>query len=198
MSFEAGATIPVAFLTAYYALVWQARLERGEWVLIHGGAGGVGMAAIQIAQARGAQIIATAGSQAKRDLLRSSRRRPCSRFALGRFRRRRPGDHRRRCRRRPQQPRRRGDGAQHRLPASVRPLRRARQARLRRQHPYRPAAVPPEPHLFRRRPRPADARPQERRPEAVRRADAAVRRRDADAAAVQRVRARTRSPRLST
>jgi NADPH:quinone reductase-like Zn-dependent oxidoreductase len=70
LSFEAGATIPVAFLTAYYALVWQARLERGEWVLIHGGAGAVGMAAIQIAQARGAQIIATAGSQAKRDLLR--------------------------------------------------------------------------------------------------------------------------------
>jgi phthiocerol/phenolphthiocerol synthesis type-I polyketide synthase C len=70
LSFEAGATIPVAFLTAYYALVWQARLERGEWVLIHGGAGAVGMAAIQIAQAQGARIIATAGSQAKRDLLR--------------------------------------------------------------------------------------------------------------------------------
>jgi phthiocerol/phenolphthiocerol synthesis type-I polyketide synthase C len=70
LSFEAGATIPVAFLTAHYALVWQARLERGEWVLIHGGAGAVGMAAIQIAQACGAQIIATAGSQAKRDLLR--------------------------------------------------------------------------------------------------------------------------------
>jgi phthiocerol/phenolphthiocerol synthesis type-I polyketide synthase C len=70
LSFEAGATIPVAFLTAYYALAWQARLERGEWVLIHGGAGAVGMAAIQIAQARGAQIIATAGSRAKRDLLR--------------------------------------------------------------------------------------------------------------------------------
>ena len=40
-------------------------------MLIHGGAGGVGMAAIQIAQSRGARIIATAGSQAKRDLLKA-------------------------------------------------------------------------------------------------------------------------------
>jgi phthiocerol/phenolphthiocerol synthesis type-I polyketide synthase C len=71
LSFEAGATIPVAFLTAYYSLAWQAKLDRGEWVLIHGAAGAVGMAAIQIAQARGARIIATAGSQAKRDLLRA-------------------------------------------------------------------------------------------------------------------------------
>ncbi len=69
LSCEAGATIPVAFLTAYYSLVTQAKLRRGEWVLIHGGAGGVGQAAIQIAQARGARIIATAASPAKRDLL---------------------------------------------------------------------------------------------------------------------------------
>lgn len=71
MSFAAATTIPVAFLTAYYALVTLAKLKRREWVLIHGGAGGVGMAAIQIASARGARIIATAGSRAKRDLLRS-------------------------------------------------------------------------------------------------------------------------------
>jgi phthiocerol/phenolphthiocerol synthesis type-I polyketide synthase C len=71
VSFDAGATIPVAFLTAYYSLIWQAKLDRGEWVLIHGGAGAVGLAAIQIAQARGALVIATAGSQAKRDLLRA-------------------------------------------------------------------------------------------------------------------------------
>ena len=69
ISCEAGATIPVAFLTAYYALITQAKLAREEWVLIHGGAGGVGMAAIQVAQTKGARIIATAGSQAKRDLL---------------------------------------------------------------------------------------------------------------------------------
>ena len=67
----AAATIPVTFLTAYYALHALARLEKDEWVLIHGGAGGVGLAAIQIAQWQGAQIIATAGTQEKRDLLRT-------------------------------------------------------------------------------------------------------------------------------
>ncbi len=71
LSCESAATIPVAFFTAYYSLVTQARLSRREWVLIHGGAGAVGMAAIQIAQSRGARIIASAGSPAKRDLLRS-------------------------------------------------------------------------------------------------------------------------------
>jgi acyl transferase domain-containing protein/NADPH:quinone reductase-like Zn-dependent oxidoreductase/short-subunit dehydrogenase/acyl carrier protein len=71
ISITAAATIPVAFITAYYALIHQARLRRGEWVLIHGGAGGVGMAAIQVARSRGAKIIATAGSPAKRALLKA-------------------------------------------------------------------------------------------------------------------------------
>ena len=66
----AGATIPVAFLTSYYALHHLARLRRGEWLLVHGGAGGVGLAALQIAQWRGARTIATAGSEEKRDFLR--------------------------------------------------------------------------------------------------------------------------------
>ena len=70
MSFEAAATIPVAFLTAYYSLVTLANLKAGEWVLVHGGAGGVGLAAIQIAKSLGAKIIATAGSSAKRELLK--------------------------------------------------------------------------------------------------------------------------------
>jgi len=71
ISSEDAATIPVAFLTAHYSLITLAKLKRKEWVLIHGGAGGVGMAAIQIAQSRGARIIATAGSQGKRDLLKA-------------------------------------------------------------------------------------------------------------------------------
>jgi phthiocerol/phenolphthiocerol synthesis type-I polyketide synthase C len=71
MSCQAGATIPVAFLTAHFSLVVHAQLKRNEWVLIHGGAGGVGMAAIQIALARKARIIATAGSEAKRNLLKT-------------------------------------------------------------------------------------------------------------------------------
>ena len=70
MDFAAGATVPVAFLTVAYALGHLARLSQGERVLIHGGAGGVGLAAIQYAQARGATIFATAGSDAKRSLLR--------------------------------------------------------------------------------------------------------------------------------
>lgn len=67
---EAAATIPVAFLTAYYSLVTLGGLKAGQSILIHGGAGGVGLAAIQIAQWCGADVIASAGSPAKRDLLR--------------------------------------------------------------------------------------------------------------------------------
>jgi acyl transferase domain-containing protein/acyl-CoA synthetase (AMP-forming)/AMP-acid ligase II/NADPH:quinone reductase-like Zn-dependent oxidoreductase/acyl carrier protein len=66
-----AATIPVAFLTAYYALHHLARLARGERVLIHAASGGVGLAAIQVAQSLGAEIFATAGSPQKRELLRS-------------------------------------------------------------------------------------------------------------------------------
>ncbi|MEQ8848247.1 SDR family NAD(P)-dependent oxidoreductase [Botrimarina sp.] len=66
-----GATIPIVFLTAHHALVDLARLERGERVLIHAGAGGVGLAALQVAQHAGAEVFATAGSDRKRDLLRS-------------------------------------------------------------------------------------------------------------------------------
>jgi len=70
VSFEAAATIPTAFFTVYYALKHLARLEPGETILIHGAAGGVGIAAIQLAQWIGAEIHATAGSDAKRDFLR--------------------------------------------------------------------------------------------------------------------------------
>ncbi len=70
LSFEAAATIPTAFFTVYYALKHLARLEPGETILIHGAAGGVGIAAIQLAQWIGAEIHATAGSDAKRDFLR--------------------------------------------------------------------------------------------------------------------------------
>jgi phthiocerol/phenolphthiocerol synthesis type-I polyketide synthase C len=67
---RAAATIPVAFFTAFFALHHLGRLEAGETVLIHGGAGGVGLAAIQVARWRGATIIATAGSPTKRAFLR--------------------------------------------------------------------------------------------------------------------------------
>ncbi len=70
LSFEAAATIPSTFFTVYYSLLHLAQLEPGETVLIHGAAGGVGIAAIQIAKWRGATIHATAGSDEKRDFLR--------------------------------------------------------------------------------------------------------------------------------
>ncbi len=70
MSFEAAATIPSTFFTAYYALHHLAQLQPGEKVLIHGAAGGVGLAAIQIAKWCGAEIHATAGSDEKRNFLR--------------------------------------------------------------------------------------------------------------------------------
>ncbi len=69
MAFDAAATIPTTFLTAWYAFDYLARLEPGETVLIHGAAGGVGLAAIQIAQMKGARIIGTAGSPLKRRVL---------------------------------------------------------------------------------------------------------------------------------
>ncbi|HUK10491.1 MAG TPA: SDR family NAD(P)-dependent oxidoreductase [Stellaceae bacterium] len=70
LGFEAAATLPVAALTAYYSLQHVARLQRGERVLIHGAAGGVGLAAIQYARIVGAEIFATAGTPAKRAFLR--------------------------------------------------------------------------------------------------------------------------------
>jgi myxalamid-type polyketide synthase MxaB len=70
LSFEGAATIPVAFLTAYHALLNIAKLSRGDRVLIHSASGGVGMAAIQIARLVGAEIHATA-SPGKWDALRS-------------------------------------------------------------------------------------------------------------------------------
>lgn len=70
LSFEAAATIPLAFLTAAYALEELANIQPGERVLIHAAAGGVGQAAIQLAQRAGAEIFATA-SEGKWDVLRA-------------------------------------------------------------------------------------------------------------------------------
>lgn len=66
---QKAATIPVAFLTAWYGLVEMARLKSGETVLIHGAAGGVGLAALQIAKARGAKVVATVSTLDKRALV---------------------------------------------------------------------------------------------------------------------------------
>ncbi len=68
---EDAAGLAVAYLTAFYGLHTLARLRAGDKVLIHAAAGGVGFAAVQLAQRRGAAVFATAGSQEKRDFLRS-------------------------------------------------------------------------------------------------------------------------------
>src|SRR5207237_980487 len=57
--------------TAYYSLHTLGHLQAGERVLIHSAAGGVGLAAVRLAQAAGVEIFATAGSPAKRDFLRA-------------------------------------------------------------------------------------------------------------------------------
>ncbi|MEP7243283.1 MAG: SDR family NAD(P)-dependent oxidoreductase [Gammaproteobacteria bacterium] len=66
-----AASIPNAFLTAHWALNHLGRMKSGHRVLIHAAAGGVGLAAVQLAQRAGAEIFATAGSDAKRAYLRS-------------------------------------------------------------------------------------------------------------------------------
>jgi acyl transferase domain-containing protein len=71
LDFAEAAGIPVAFLTASYALERLAKLSAGESVLIHLGTGGVGLAAIQLAQRLKATIFATAGSDEKRAFLKS-------------------------------------------------------------------------------------------------------------------------------
>ncbi|MGF6933100.1 NADPH:quinone reductase-like Zn-dependent oxidoreductase/acyl carrier protein [Paraburkholderia sp. UCT70] len=70
LTFEEAATVPTTFFTAYYALCELARLRRGERVLVHGAAGGVGIAAIQLARHLGAEVFATAGSREKREFVR--------------------------------------------------------------------------------------------------------------------------------
>ena len=69
LSYVEAAAVPIVALTAWQALIDTARLSEGQTVLIHGGSGGVGTFAIQIAKARGAKVIATA-STAKQDLLK--------------------------------------------------------------------------------------------------------------------------------
>ncbi len=69
-TFAEAATVPTVFFTVWYALTEIARLQPGERILVHGAAGGVGIAAIQVASLLGAEVIASAGSTSKRDFVR--------------------------------------------------------------------------------------------------------------------------------
>ena len=71
LSFEAAATMPTVFVTVDAALRHAAATQAGDRVLVHAAAGGVGLAAVQVIQAAGAQALASAGSPAKRALLRN-------------------------------------------------------------------------------------------------------------------------------
>jgi acyl transferase domain-containing protein/acyl carrier protein len=71
LSFEEAATLPAAYMTAHTALVRKGGLARGESVLIHSAAGGVGLAAVHVARAVGAEVFATAGTEEKRAWLRA-------------------------------------------------------------------------------------------------------------------------------
>jgi NADPH2:quinone reductase len=65
VSFEIGAAVPMNFLTCHFGLVRRGRLRAGETVLVHGAAGGIGTAAIQVAKAFGARVIAVVSTEEK-------------------------------------------------------------------------------------------------------------------------------------
>ncbi len=65
LSYAEAAACGVAYLTAYVSLVRRARVEPGEWVLVHGAAGGVGLACVDLAKALGARVIAASASDEK-------------------------------------------------------------------------------------------------------------------------------------
>jgi len=70
MSYRDAAAFQFNYQTSYFALAHRARLKQAEYLLVHGGAGGVGTAAIQIGKALGAKVIATAGSSEKLEICR--------------------------------------------------------------------------------------------------------------------------------
>ena len=72
VSFQAGAALPMNYLTVHFALVQRGRLQPGETVLVHGAAGGVGTAAVQLAAALGSRVIAVVSSPEKGEVARAA------------------------------------------------------------------------------------------------------------------------------
>ena len=70
LSFDQGAALPLNYLTAHFALVVRGALREGETVLVHGAAGGVGTATIQVAKALGARTIAVVSTEEKAEVAR--------------------------------------------------------------------------------------------------------------------------------
>lgn len=69
IDYATGAGFTMAYLTAYVSLVRRADLQEGEFLLVHGASGGVGLAAVDLGKAMGARVIATASTEAKRNFL---------------------------------------------------------------------------------------------------------------------------------
>jgi NADPH2:quinone reductase len=72
VSFQAGAALPMNYLTAHFALIRRGRLRPAEAVLVHGAAGGVGTAAVQVAKALGATVLAVVSTEAKRTVAQAA------------------------------------------------------------------------------------------------------------------------------
>ena len=72
VSFEAGAALPMNYLTVHFGLVKRGGLRSGETVLVHGAAGGVGTAAVQLAAALGARVIAVTSTPEKAEVARAA------------------------------------------------------------------------------------------------------------------------------
>lgn len=70
IDFDTGAQFPTIYATAYGALQWRANVQPGELVLVHGAAGGSGLAAVEVAKALGGRVIATVGSDDKARIVR--------------------------------------------------------------------------------------------------------------------------------
>jgi len=86
MGFPAAAALGAAYATAFTGLVEQAQMQEGDWVLVHGASGGVGLAACDLARALGARVIATTGSSAKAGRIAALARPEAVLVAEGRFR----------------------------------------------------------------------------------------------------------------
>ncbi|MGB3472264.1 MAG: NADPH:quinone oxidoreductase family protein [Erythrobacter sp.] len=86
MSFEQASAMGAAYSTAYTGLIELCGLREGQWVLVHGASGGVGLAAIDLAKTMGAHVIAATGVEAKRDRIASLYAPDAVIHADGRFR----------------------------------------------------------------------------------------------------------------
>jgi len=70
LDLTAGAALPMNYLTVHFALLRRGRLQPGETVLVHGAAGGIGTAAVQLAAASGARVVAVVSDEAKAEVAR--------------------------------------------------------------------------------------------------------------------------------